>query len=119
MRSGGGRDFRRQRTIDAFVAAFNDAQPDVDRVLSLFADDVRHLPGHGPGRRTRAPPIRPVPMNARCRSFAGSPGSEAAVRNGTPSAAENDLERSGSGRLGEEVVAGHDVVQGHPVGDDR
>ncbi|WP_045745112.1 hypothetical protein [Actinoplanes rectilineatus] len=67
MRSGGGRDFRRQRTIDAFVAAFNDAQPDVDRVLSLFADDVRRLPGHGPGRRTRAPPIRPVPMNARCR----------------------------------------------------
>jgi ketosteroid isomerase-like protein len=39
------------RTIDAFVAAFNEPQPDLDRVMSFFADDARYLPGRGPERR--------------------------------------------------------------------
>ena len=40
-------------TIDAFVAAFNDPQPDLDRVMSYFAEDARYLPGHGPELRGR------------------------------------------------------------------
>ena len=39
------------RTIDAFVAAFNDPEPDLDRVMSFFAEDARYLPGHGPELR--------------------------------------------------------------------
>ncbi|SDT05878.1 YybH family protein [Actinoplanes derwentensis] len=35
-------------TIDAFVAAFNEPAPDLDRVMSFFAEDARYLPGHGP-----------------------------------------------------------------------
>jgi ketosteroid isomerase-like protein len=36
------------QTIDAFVAAFNEPGPDLDRVMSFFAEDARYLPGHGP-----------------------------------------------------------------------
>ncbi|GLY93864.1 nuclear transport factor 2 family protein [Actinoplanes sp. NBRC 103695] len=36
------------QTIDAFVAAFNEPEPDLDRVMSYFAEDARYLPGHGP-----------------------------------------------------------------------
>jgi ketosteroid isomerase-like protein len=39
------------RTIDAFVAAFNEPEPDLDRVMSFFADDARYLPGHPPELR--------------------------------------------------------------------
>ena len=35
-------------TVDAFVAVFNEPEPDLDRVLSFFAEDARYLPGHGP-----------------------------------------------------------------------
>ena len=42
------------QTIDAFVAAFNEPGPDLDRVLSFFAEDARYLPGHGPELRGRA-----------------------------------------------------------------
>ncbi len=37
------------QTVDAFVASFND--PDLDRVMSFFAEDARYLPGRGPERR--------------------------------------------------------------------
>ncbi|WP_410565791.1 YybH family protein [Amycolatopsis sp. cmx-4-61] len=37
------------RTIDAFVASFN--HPDLDRVMSMFAEDARYLPGRGPELR--------------------------------------------------------------------
>ena len=40
-------------TIDAFVAAFNEPAPDLDRVMSFFAEDARYLPGHGPELRGR------------------------------------------------------------------
>jgi ketosteroid isomerase-like protein len=43
-----------ERTIDAFVAAFNEPEPDLDRVMSFFADDARYLPGHGPERHGAA-----------------------------------------------------------------
>ncbi|ROP34965.1 YybH family protein [Saccharothrix texasensis] len=36
------------------MAAFNDPEPDLDRVVSFFAEDARHLPGRGPERRGRA-----------------------------------------------------------------
>jgi ketosteroid isomerase-like protein len=39
------------QTIDAFVAAFNDPDPDLDRVMSFFAGDARYLPGRGPELR--------------------------------------------------------------------
>src|SRR5690348_13912840 len=39
------------RTIDDFVAAFNEPDPDLDRVMSFFAEDARYLPGHGPELR--------------------------------------------------------------------
>ncbi|MFC6090083.1 YybH family protein [Saccharothrix lopnurensis] len=39
------------QTIDAFVSAFNDPEPDLDRVMSFFAEDARYLPGHGPELR--------------------------------------------------------------------
>jgi ketosteroid isomerase-like protein len=37
-----------EQTIDAFVAAFNEPEPDLDRVMAYFAEDARYLPGHGP-----------------------------------------------------------------------
>jgi ketosteroid isomerase-like protein len=36
------------QTIDAFVGAFNEPDPDLDRVMSFFAEDARYLPGHNP-----------------------------------------------------------------------
>lgn len=39
-----------ERTIDAFVAAFNEPQPDLERVMSFFAEDARYLPGRAPER---------------------------------------------------------------------
>ncbi|WP_250006456.1 nuclear transport factor 2 family protein [Actinoplanes sp. M2I2] len=39
------------RTIDAFVAGFNEPEPDLDRVMSFFAEDARYLPGHVPELR--------------------------------------------------------------------
>ncbi|MGM1058647.1 YybH family protein [Saccharothrix sp. Mg75] len=42
------------QTIDSFVAAFNDPGPDLDRVMSFFAEDARYLPGHGPELRGSA-----------------------------------------------------------------
>jgi ketosteroid isomerase-like protein len=39
------------RIIDAFVAAFNEPTPDLDRVMSFFAPDATYLPGRAPVRR--------------------------------------------------------------------
>ncbi|AGL13988.1 nuclear transport factor 2 family protein [Actinoplanes sp. N902-109] len=39
------------RIIDEFVAAFNESEPGLDRVMSFFAEDARYLPGHEPERR--------------------------------------------------------------------
>jgi ketosteroid isomerase-like protein len=39
------------RTIDDFVAAFNEPHPDLDRVMSFFADDATYLPGRKPELR--------------------------------------------------------------------
>jgi ketosteroid isomerase-like protein len=36
------------QTVDAFVAAFNEPEPDLDRVLSFFAEDAVYLPGKKP-----------------------------------------------------------------------
>ncbi|MEV4641903.1 nuclear transport factor 2 family protein [Actinoplanes sp. NPDC049548] len=41
-------------TIDAFVAAFNEPAPDLDRVMAFFAEDARYLPGRKPELRGRA-----------------------------------------------------------------
>ncbi|MFF3488470.1 YybH family protein [Streptomyces sp. NPDC002701] len=42
------------QTIDDFVAAFNEPSPDLDKVMSFFADDAVYLPGHLPERRGTA-----------------------------------------------------------------
>src|SRR5687768_11508336 len=39
------------RTIDAFVAAFNEPHPDLDRVMSFFSEDATYLPGRKPELR--------------------------------------------------------------------
>ncbi len=39
------------RTIDAFVAAFNEPRPDLDRVMAFFTEDATYLPGKKPERR--------------------------------------------------------------------
>jgi ketosteroid isomerase-like protein len=39
------------QTIDAFVAAFNEPDPDLDLVMSFFAEDATYLPGKKPERR--------------------------------------------------------------------
>jgi ketosteroid isomerase-like protein len=36
------------RTIDEFVATFNEPEPDLDRMMSFFAEDATYLPGHPP-----------------------------------------------------------------------
>ncbi|WP_067502604.1 nuclear transport factor 2 family protein [Actinoplanes sp. TFC3] len=38
------------RTIDAFVAVFNEPRPDLDKVMAFFAEDARYLPGRQPER---------------------------------------------------------------------
>ncbi|GIJ51777.1 hypothetical protein Val02_86630 [Virgisporangium aliadipatigenens] len=38
-------------TVDAFVAAFNEPAPDLDKVLAFFAPDAVYLPGRKPERR--------------------------------------------------------------------
>ena len=42
------------KTIDAFVDAFNEPAPDLDKVMSFFADDAVYLPGKKPERRGTA-----------------------------------------------------------------
>ena len=42
------------RTLDAFVAAFNEPRPDLDRVMAFFAEDATYLPGKKPERHGRA-----------------------------------------------------------------
>ena len=42
------------RTIDAFVDAFNQPQPDLEHVMSFFAEDAVYLPGKKPERHGRA-----------------------------------------------------------------
>lgn len=37
-----------EQIIDAFVDAFNEPTPDLDRVMSFFAEDARYLPGKKP-----------------------------------------------------------------------